>query len=51
MADQHAGPLARLAVVDDILADQARAIGMVLDVFGMHSLIYSIPAQTLAEPA
>jgi len=43
MADQYARPLPGLAVVDDILADKARAIGLVFDVLCMH-VDSSVPA-------
>jgi len=50
MADQHARPLPGLAVVDDVLANQARAIRPVLDVLCMH--VPSLrPRRTLAKSA
>jgi hypothetical protein len=36
MADQHASATTGLAVVDDVLADHADAVGGVVDVLGAH---------------
>ena len=52
VAHQHAATLARLAVVDHILADHADAVGAVLDILGAHRRSFPLLlAGRLAEPA